>query len=42
MCIRDRDVSERLDKGLLDLGILVEPFDMKKYDSIQLLSLIHI
>lgn len=30
------DVSERLDKGLLDLGILVEPFDMKKYDSIQL------
>lgn len=30
------DVSERLDKGLLDLGILVEPFDMKKYNSIQL------
>lgn len=30
------DVSERLDKGLLDLGILVEPFDMKKYDFIQL------
>lgn len=30
------DVSERLDKGLLDLGILVKPFDIKKYDSIQL------
>lgn len=30
------DVSERLDKGLLDLGILVEPFDMKRYDFIQL------
>ena len=30
------DVTERLDKGLLDFGILIEPFDMKKYDCIKL------
>ncbi len=30
------DVTERLDKGLLDFGILVRPFDIKKYDSVQL------
>ncbi len=30
------DVSERLDKGLLDFGILIEPADMKKYDFIKL------
>lgn len=30
------DVSERLDKGLLDFGILIEPFNLKKYDAIQL------
>ena len=28
------DVMERLDKGLLDFGILIEPADMKKYDYI--------
>ena len=27
---------ERLDKGLLDFGILIEPADMKKYDYIRL------
>lgn len=30
------DVTERLDKGLLDFGILIEPADMKKYDYIRL------
>ena len=30
------DVMERLDKGLLDFGILIEPFDHAKYDSIKL------
>lgn len=30
------DVAERLDKGLLDFGILIEPADMKKYDYIRL------
>lgn len=32
------DVSERLDKGLLDFGILIEPSDTKKYDFIKLPS----
>ena len=30
------DVKERLDKGLLDFGILVEPCDHTKYDSVKL------
>lgn len=30
------DVTERLDQGLLDFGILIEPADMKKYDYIRL------
>ena len=30
------DVTERLDKGLLDFGVLIEPADIKKYDYIQL------
>lgn len=30
------DVTERLDKGLLDFGILIEPADMRKYDYIRL------
>ena len=30
------DVSERLDKGLLDFGIMIEPADMKKYDYMRL------
>lgn len=30
------DVSEKLDKGLLDFGILIEPADTKKYDYIKL------
>ena len=30
------DVTERLDKGLLDFGILIEPADMKKYDFLKL------
>lgn len=29
-------VMERLDKGLLDFGILIEPADMKKYDYIRI------
>lgn len=30
------DVLERLDKGLLDFGVLIEPADVKKYDSLRL------
>lgn len=30
------DVTEHLDKGLLDFGILIEPADMKKYDYLKL------
>jgi len=30
------DVTERLDKGLLDFGILIDPADMKKYDHLKL------
>lgn len=32
------DVSERLDKGLLDFGILIQPADISKYDYINLPS----
>ena len=32
----EEDVTERLDKGLLDFGILIEPADIKKYDYIKL------
>ncbi|MDE5946699.1 MAG: LysR family transcriptional regulator [Oscillospiraceae bacterium] len=32
------DVTERLDEGLLDFGILIEPADIKKYDFIRLPS----
>ena len=34
--LRTRYPGERLDKGLLDFGILIEPFDRKKYDSLRL------
>lgn len=30
------DVMERLDKGLLDFGLLIEPVNLKKYDHIRL------
>lgn len=30
------DVTERLDKGLLDFGVLIEPADIRKYDYIRL------
>ncbi|MDE7156764.1 MAG: LysR family transcriptional regulator [Lachnospiraceae bacterium] len=30
------DVSERIDRGLLDFGILIEPADIRKYDFIRL------
>ena len=42
------DIKERLEKGLLDMGLLVEPVDISKYEFIRLplkeqwLSLIHI
>lgn len=32
------DVTQRLDEGLLDFGILIEPADIKKYDFIKLPS----
>lgn len=30
------DVTERLDRGLIDFGTLIEPIDLSKYDSIRL------
>ena len=30
------DVMEKLDKGLLDFGIVIEPVDISKYDSLKL------
>ncbi len=30
------DVTERLDRGLIDFGTLIEPVDLSKYDSIRL------
>lgn len=30
------DVSERLDRGLIDFGTLIEPIDLRKYDSLRL------
>jgi DNA-binding transcriptional LysR family regulator len=30
------DVTERLDKGLLDFGLLIEPTDIHKYDSLRM------
>ena len=30
------DVSDRLDKGLLDFGLLFEPYEIRKYDTLQL------
>lgn len=30
------DVSERLDRGLIDFGTLIEPIDLSKYDSLRL------
>lgn len=30
------DVMERLDKGLVDFGLLIEPYDVSKYDYIRL------
>jgi len=32
------DVTERLDKGLLDFGILIQPADISKYDYINIPS----
>lgn len=29
-------VSEKLDKGLIDFGIFIEPFDLSKYDYLRL------
>ena len=29
-------ISERLDKGLIDFGIFIEPFDLSKYDHLRL------
>lgn len=30
------DVTERLDKGLLDFGVLIQPADLSRYDSVNL------
>lgn len=30
------DVTEKLDRGLLDFGVLIQPVDLSKYDSIEL------
>lgn len=34
--VNAEDVTERLDKGLLDFGILIQPVDLSKYDYITL------
>ena len=31
-----QDVTERLDKGILDFGILIQPADLSKYDYLNL------
>ena len=31
-----QDVTERLDKGLLDFGVLIQPADLSRYQSLQL------
>lgn len=31
-----RTISERLDKGLIDFGIFIQPFDLSKYDHMRL------
>lgn len=31
-----QDVAERLDKGLLDFGVFIQPVDLSKYESIEL------
>ena len=43
ICIRNRytyrnadDIKDRLDKGLLDIGLLTEPVDISKYNFIRL------
>ena len=33
-----QDVTDRIDKGLLDFGILIQPADLSKYDFIDLPS----
>lgn len=30
------DIKERLDKGLLDVGLLMEPVELAKYDFVRL------
>ena len=30
------DVTERLDRGLLDFGVLIQPADLSRYDSVNL------
>ncbi len=32
------DVTEKLDRGLLDFGVLIQPIDLSKYDNIELPS----
>ncbi len=32
------DVTEKLDRGLLDFGVLIQPIDLSKYDNIELHS----
>ena len=34
-----QDVMERLDKGLVDFGLLIEPYDVSKYDYLRLAAL---
>ena len=36
------DVTERLDKGLLDFGILIEPTDLTKYEHLQIPTTDHL
>lgn len=34
------DVTEKLDKGLLDFGVLIQPIDLSKYDSLDRKSVV--
>ncbi len=35
-CVNSEAVIERLDKGLLDFGVLIEPADIQKYETLRL------
>ena len=36
------NIKDRLDKGLVDVGLLLEPIDMEKYDFVRPVSYTHL